>query len=482
MDASTQAQTPSHGVTRREIVLIGVVVAGAFIAILNQTVLSPALPKLMQTFGITAGTAQWVTTIYMLVNGIMVPVTAYLIDRFSTKLLFVGSMVVFMIGSVLAGWAPSFPFLIFGRVLQAMGAGIQLPLVAYVPMLIFPREKRGTAMGMAGIVMSCAPAVGPVLAGWIIDAFGWRMMFYAIVPLAAVVTILSLIFFENVGERKRPHLDLLSILLSTLAFGGLLYGLSNASNLGWVNVLVIAPLVVGVFALIWFIRRQLHLDEPLLQLKVLKTPVFAYSAMIVTIINCALSVGSIVLPIYLQTVMGFSAFVTGILMAPGAIASIIMSPISGVLFDRHGPRVIVVMGLAALTASLVALSFIGPSTPVYLLICFYVLQSFGQTIANMPVNTWGINSLHNDFIAHGNAISNTGRQVGGSISTALIITIMTMVTNHSQAAEPVLRTASGVRAAYGASAVVAAVALIIAIFKVKAPKEEGIKIEGSKGK
>lgn len=454
-------------VARKDILVIGIVVAGAFIAILNQTVLSPALPKLMQNFQITAGTAQWVTTIYMLVNGVMVPVTGFLIDRFSTRKLFIGSMCIFMVGTLLCAAAPSFSILIFARVLQAMGAGVQLPLVVYVPMLVFPREKRGTAMGMAGIVMSCAPAIGPVAAGWVIDAFGWRMMFAGIMPLSVLVTVLSIFFLRNVGEAKKPHLDLFSVLLSTLAFGGLLYGFSNASNLGWINVLVIVPVIIGAVLLIWFIRRQLHLKEPLLQLSVLKTPVFAYSAFIVTVINSALAVGSIIMPLYLQNVTGCSALVTGMLMAPGAVVSIFMSPISGLLFDRFGPRAIAIIGLLALTGALAALTMIGPDTSKLYLVCVYMLQSFGLTLANMPVNTWGINSLRNEYIAHGNAISNTGRQVGGSICTALIITVMTMVIKASHADSPVIAMSNGIRVSYGVCACVAAVALITAIVKVR---------------
>lgn len=467
MSKTKQAATVQAGVTKRELLAIAIIIAGAFIAILNQTVLSPALPKLMETFDITTGTAQWVTTIYMLVNGIMVPITAYLIDRFSTRLLFIGSMLAFIVGTVLAACAPVFPILIVGRILQAMGAGIQLPLVGYVPMLVFPREKRGMAMGMSGIVMACAPAVGPVVAGAIIDSFGWRAMFVMMLPLSMIVVLLSVFFLTNVGEQKHPHLDVMSIGLSTVAFGGLLYGFSSASNLGWANAVVVIPIILGAGALVWFIHRQFHLEEPLLNLKILKTPIFAYSAAIVTIINSALAVGGIVLPIYLQTVLGCSAFMTGVLMTPGAVISIFISPVSGLLFDKFGPRAISIIGLTSLTVALGALAFIGPNTKIAFLIFIYTLQSFGLTIANMPVNTWGINALDNAYIAHGNAISNTGRQVGGAISTALIITIMTTVTRTSQAATPILATASGVRAAYAVSAAVAFVALLLAILKVK---------------
>lgn len=472
MKNKNAASSKHSKVTRREILVLAIVIAGAFIAILNQTVLSSALPKLMEDFQITAGTAKWVTTIYLLVNGIMVPVTAFLIDRYPTRKLFIVSLLSFIAGTVLTGSAPNFGLLIIGRILQAIGAGVQLPLVAVIPMIIFPVEKRGTAMGMTGIVMSCAPAVGPVVAGWIIDAFGWRMMFWSILPLAVILLVVSFIFLTNVGELKHPHLDIFSVVLSTLAFGGLLYGFSNASNMGWVSPLVILPLIIGAVALVWFIRRQFHIKEPLLELRVLKTPKFAYSAIIVTVINSALSAGSIVLPLYLQNVLGLSAFQTGMLMMPGATASIIVSPLSGMLFDKFGPRVISIVGLLGLTGALTGLAFIGPAPPIPYLVCIYVLQFAGLTLANMPVNTWGLNALKNEYIAHGNAISNTGRQVGGSISTAIIVTIMTMVTTAHQSAGPVLSAASGIRAAYGVSAGVAAVALVVAILKVRPDKSK----------
>lgn len=470
--------TTQHKATRKEITIIGVVLAGAFLAILNQTVLSPALPKLMETFSITAGTAQWVTSIYLLVNGIMVPISGFLIDRFPTRKLFFASMIAFIAGTALCAIAPDFGMLIVGRILQAAGAGVQLPLVAVVPMLIFPPEKRGTAMGMSGIVMSCAPAAGPVVAGALIDAMGWRAMFWSMVPLAIIVLLVSFFLLANVGELKRPHLDVPSILLSTVAFGGLLYGFSSASTLGWMSPMVVVPIVVGIAALVWFVRRQLSIDEPLLRLRVLKRATFAYSAVIVTVINSALSVGSVILPIYLQNVLGLTAFETGVLMTPGAVCTIFLSPISGMLFDRFGPRVIAVVGLTGLFGSMLALAFVGSTTAVWYLVCAYVIQSSGLTLANMPITTWGLNSLDNDQIAHGNAISNTGRQVGGAISTALIVTVMTMVTSANAAAGPVESTAAGIDVAYGISAAIAAVALVLAILKVH-NKRKPLRAEGA---
>ena len=326
--------------TARQIRIVGVVVFGAFLALLNQTVMSPALPAIMTDFGIDASTAQWIMSIYPLVSGIMVPVSAFLIDRFSTRVLFFAATAAFAAGTALCAAAPTFFLLICGRVLQAAASGVLLPLVSVVPMLVFPVEKRGTAMGVAGIVMSAGPAVGPVLGGAIIDAYGWRVTLGCIVPLALAVLLCGVFLLENVGEAKRPKLDVASIALSTIAFGGLLYGFSSASTLGWTSIAVLGTIIAGIVCLIAFVKRQLTLEEPLLDLRCLKSSDFAVAAIVVTLINAACLVTNTLLPILLQTAMGASALETGIVMLPAAAAGILISPISGIVFDKFGPRTI----------------------------------------------------------------------------------------------------------------------------------------------
>ena len=347
---------------------------------------------------------------------------------------------------------------------------MQLPLVAVVPMLVFPPEKRGTAMGMAGIVMSAGPAVGPVAGGAIIDAFGWRLMFWAIVPLALIIAVASWFLLDNVGELKDPRLDLPSVLLSTVAFGGMLYGFSSASSLGWGSPLVVAPIAVGAVALVAFVRRQRRLSEPLLRIGTLKTPVFRSAAILVTLINAAAAVTNVTLPIYLQTSLGASAFETGMVMLPAAAVGIFISPVSGIVFDRFGPRGIGIAGLALFTGALAALSQVNVGTSVLVVTVLCALQASGQALANMPLNTWGVNALPNDMIAHGNAVANTGRQVAGAISTALIVTVMTGVTASNAAAGVQASTAQGVGVAYGVCAAISAVALVLCVAKVRAAK------------
>ena len=459
---------PANGrITGTQIRIVAVVVLGAFLALLNQTVMSPALPVIMSDFAIDASTAQWIMSIYPLVSGIMVPVSAFLIDKFSTRALFFGATLVFALGTLLCAAAPDFLFLIIGRVLQAAGSGVLMPLVSVVPMLVFPVEKRGTAMGMAGIVMSAGPVVG----GAVIDTYGWRTMIGAIVPLAILVLVLGVFMLKNVGELKNPKLDLPSVVLSTIAFGGLLYGFSSASSMGWGNPVVLGSIVAGVVCLVLFVVRQGKIEDPLLQLGTLKTREFRVAAIIVTLINAACLVTNTLLPLLLQTSLGASAFETGMAMLPAAAVGIIISPISGVVFDKFGPRAISIVGLALMTGALFLLSLSTVNTPILVVALFCMLQSAGQSLANMPVNTWGVNALKNDMIAHGNAIANTGRQVAGGLCTALIITVMTSVTASAGVdASTQVATAVGAGVAYKVCAAIGLVSLICAIFSVRTKK------------
>ena len=253
-------------------IVVGVIVVGSFIALLNQTVMSPALPALMRDFNITTGTVQWVTSVYMLVSGIMVPISGYLIDKFSTRKLFAGALATFMVGTLLCAVAPNFVLLLVGRILQSAGSGVLLPLVAVVPMLVYPPDKRGTAMGMAGIVMAAGPAIGPVVGGLVIDGFGWRPMFIGIAVVALVILVGGTMMLKNVGELKNPKLNVLSVILSTIAFGGLLYGFSSASTMGWSSPVVIISIVVGLVAFVAFVYKQVKLDEPLLRCLLYTSP------------------------------------------------------------------------------------------------------------------------------------------------------------------------------------------------------------------
>ena len=456
----------SNVISRKDKFMVAIIIAGAFTAVLNQTVMAPMLPSVMREFGIDAAVGQWATTIFMLVNGLMVPITAFLISRFSTRQLFFAAMILFTAGTLICATSVAFWMLLCGRVFQAMGAGIQLPFVAVTIMRVFPKERRGFALGINGIVLGCAPAFGPTFAGWLADSFGWRYTFFSITPIAVIVTIFATIFLRNFNTSSKQHLDWLSVAFSTIGLGGLLFGFSMAGSVGFTSPEVYGSIIVGVIIFIFFVRRQWTSEQPLLNLRVLKNRTFAISTAMVMIIHSGLSVGMVITPIFLQNVLHETATLSGLTLMPGAIVMASLSPVTGYLFDRFGPRFLCIIGLACLTVGTGLLSFIDASTsPLYITIV-YTFRMGGMSLVNMPLNTWGINSLPDNMIAHGNAISNTSRQVASSIGTAILITFMMMIVNANAFRGEEVALSMGVNMAYGCSAIVAAVALVLAILVV----------------
>lgn len=462
-----RTDTQKSLISPKDLFVVAIIISGGFITILNQTVLSPALPSIMRDYGITASEGQWLTTAFMLVNGIMIPITAYLIDRFTTRALFMGSMFIFALGTLVAGFAPTFSVLLLARVLQAIGAGVQMPLGSVVMMLLFPKEKRGMAMGLVGIVIAFAPAVGPTLAGWIVDTWGWHVIFRAIAPLAALVILCGALFLRNVGEVTHPKLDGLSIIYSTLAFGGLLYGFSAAGSYGWLSPLTIIPLIIGTVVLVVYVKRQLSIEQPLLNLRVLKSHIFSYATILSMIVSAAIIAGTVIFPIYLQDVMHYSALTSGLAMLPAAVVMGIMSPISGMLFDRFGPRTLSLIGLGIMTVTTASFCFLSTQWRLSALCMVFCIRTFGMSMVNMPINTWGLNALDNKVVAHGNAVNNTARQVAGSIGTAIMITIMTTTTAaHTPDKGAVQGMLDGMNASFAFATLLGIIAFVLAFFKV----------------
>ena len=417
------------GLTRKQIVMLAVLVFGTFVTVLNQTVVSPALPSIMSEMSVDAATAQWLTTGFTLVNAIMVPITAFLTDRFTTRRLFLVSMILFTCGTALAAWGPNFPVLLSGRLVQAAGAGILMPLVMTVLMWTFPVDRRGTAMGVFGIVIAFAPAAGPTVAGIIIDQANWHVMFWIIAALCLVVIFFAGAVLERGGEtNKDVTLDVLSVILSTIGFGGLLYGLSAIGSYG-VTADSAAGVVIGAVALVFFFRRQLRMEHPMLQVRVLANRKFLIATIIVMLVQGALLAGGILLPILLQSYMGFSATTSGLVLLPGAIIMGAMGPVAGRLFDKHGPRVLAVTGTGILALTTSAFIFMGPGTGLVTHTVIYTVRLFSLSLVNMPISTWGMNALPDKLVNHGTSVQNTFRQVAGSLGTAIIVSTSTAVQN-----------------------------------------------------
>lgn len=454
------------GITPQMIIVNAVMIFAGFVAILNSTLLTPALPSMMRDLNVDAATVQWLTTGYMLVSGILIPITAFLLDRFTTRALFFAAMGLFTLGTVIAGFSNSFAILLVARMLQASGSGIMMPMGQTVMLLTIPKRYRGVGMGMIGIVMCVAPAIGPTASGIIIDLFGWHMLFRIIAPLALLCILVAFFYLENFGETRKVSLDVPSVILSTLTFGGLLYGFSAMGSSG-LSPMVIGTLIVGTVSAIFFTRRQLSMDKPFLDLGILKNRSYMISTVLTMIVQASIMFGAVLSPIYVQTLRGFNATASGLMMLPSSIVMMIMSPISGRWFDKYGARVMAIPGLAISALASIPFVVMGTNTSLVVLAIAYAVRSFGMSLVNMPLNTWGLNALDNAHIAHGTAIGNTFRQVASSFGTAIMITIMSVFIAVNPDPTAILTQIHGINAAYGAGTILLVLSLLLTILFVK---------------
>ncbi|SUM81285.1 MDR family MFS transporter [Staphylococcus cohnii] len=410
----------------KRIPLFIVLLSGAFITILNQTLLGTALPPIMKDLQVSESTVQWLQSIFMLVNGIMIPVTAFLIERFTSRQLFLTAMSIFAAGTLLCAVGIDFSMLLIGRVLQAAGAGIMMPLMQTILFLTFPKEKRGTAMGLFGLVIAFAPAIGPTLSGILVEHLSWRSVFYVVFPIAIIIIIASIFLLKNVTETTHPKLDIASVILSTLGFGGLLYSFSSVGEAGWTSVQFIAPLVVGIVSLVIFIRSQLNLKEPMLEFRVFNYSIYTLGTILSMFVFGVLIATNIILPLYMQNMLQYSALKSGLVLLPGAIIMGMMNPITGYLFDKFGGKWLARIGLFVLVVSTLPFTMLTEHTTFTYLATSNALRMVSIAMVMMPMTTLAINQLPNDLIAHGTAMNNTFRQMAGAIGTAVFITIMSV--------------------------------------------------------
>ncbi len=486
--------------------MMAIMFIGAFVAFLNNTLLNVALPTIMTEFSVKPSEVQWLTTGYMLVNGILIPASAFFIQKFTNRRLFITAMMLFSLGTLLAMLAPKFGVLIIARMIQASGSAMMMPLLMNVMLTAFPIERRGAAMGLFGLVMFTAPAIGPTLSGWVIEHYSWRTLFGIVLPIALLTLIYAVFRLRNITPNRDVKLDVFSLVLSSIGFGGLLYGFSSAGDRGWDSIHVYGTIAIGAIALVLFIVRQLKMEDPLLDFRIYKHPMFALSSAISIVLSMSMFSAMILTPLYVQTIRGISPFHSGILMLPGAILMGIMSPITGRLFDKYGARTMAVIGLTVTIITTFYLSQLTMESGYYYIMMIYTIRMFGISLVMMPVMTNGLNQLPMVSNPHGTAMNNTLQQVSGAIGSALLLTIMTkrmesagarlfdeaMASGNAptskesiQALEEMLGAKAmleGINFAFFISTLIAAVALLLSFFirRVKPRKEEAALSEEQK--
>lgn len=453
-------------------IIISFVVAG-FIGLFSETALNMALNNLIIGFGIKETTAQWLTTGYLLTLGILVPVSGLILQWFTTRQLFITSLIASIIGTFIAAVAPTFSVLMIARVVQAVGTALLLPLMFNTILLIIPPHKRGKIMGIIGLVIMFAPAVGPTISGLIHRTLSWHWIFWISLPLLIAALIYGIIFMQDVTKPTKPKIDILSIILSTIGFGGIVFGFSNAGEGGgWGSPTVIVSMVAGGIALVLFSIRQLTMKQPILNLRAFKYPMFTVGLLMVVVCMMAILSSMILLPLYLQTSLALSTFAAGLLLLPGGIINGILSPVMGGLFDRFGPKWLTIIGITIVTVSMFGFSTISMETSSAFIIGLHIVMMVGISMVMMPAQTNGLNQLPPELYPDGTAIMNTLQQVAGAIGTAVAISILSAGTsNFMETVEDkqnplnqVLAFTEGIQDAFVFAIILSVVGLVISLF------------------
>lgn len=458
------------GIEKEKRQMIGVLLVGTFITVLNAMLLTSALPAIMSDMQISATTVQWLTSGYSLTEAVVIPLAAFLMGRFDTRKLFLGGMSIFAVGSIISAVSPVFGLLLLGRVLQACATGFVMPMVFSVILLIIPREKRGGAMGAIGLIIGFAPTIGPSLSGVLVDTVGWRAIFGIVAVCAVLVVLYAAKAVKPYGDFKRSRFDVPSFLLSTIGLICLLYGLSSLSSS--TNLVVnIVLIIVGVALLATYATRQLHLEQPMLRVDILKVRNYRTAVICVAVFQATVMGVGTVMPLYIQGALGESATISGLTLLPGAAISAFAGLVSGRIFDKRGVRIPVTIGTIIIVIGAIGFTMLGIDAPIAAVAVVYGLLVIGMQFTMTPLNTWGVNSLPNEAIQHAQSTSNTINQVAASFGIALLVTVSSAVSGQTVSADTAQQLYAGYHAAFYVVVLLAVIAAIMIVTLVRDKKQ-----------
>jgi DHA2 family lincomycin resistance protein-like MFS transporter len=455
-------------------VVIGLLVGSAFVMILNETIMSVALPALIVDLNIAASTAQWLTSGFLLTMAVVIPMSGSLLQRFPVRRIYLVSMALFCTGTLVAALAPGFAVLLAGRIVQACGTAVMMPLLMTTVMTLIPADRRGQMMGTITIVIAVAPAIGPTLSGFILGSLDWRWMFWIVLPIALVALTAGLVWLRVDDERQQPTpIDPVSVPLSAIAFAGLVFGLSllGESAHGRQGVPPWLPMTIGAVAMVLFGARQGQLqrrDRAFLDLRPFTYRRFSVSLALVILGFMGLFGAIIMGPLYVQDVLGKSTLISGLATLPGGLLMGIAGPLVGRAYDRHGATRLVVPGSAMLCVALWGFTTLSAASPIWKLIALQTIMMVGLSMMFTPLMTDALGVLPDRLYSHGSAILTTLQQVAGAAGTALFVTVMTKASHAGGAPD-----LPGVHAAFTVAAVISVVAVVTAFFTARRPTPAG---------
>ncbi|GAA2855725.1 MDR family MFS transporter [Microbacterium arabinogalactanolyticum] len=475
---TTPAQGASPGfIPAKDMAVIWVLLAAAFVAILNETTMGMAIPHLITDLGITPIAAQWVTSAFMLTMAVVIPITGFLLRRFTTRQMFLSAIALFSVGTLLAALATGFPMLLGARVVQASGTAVMMPLLMTTIMNLVPAASRGRMMGRVSVVISLAPAIGPTMSGFLLDHFGWRAIFVVVLPIALVAMFIGWRWLTNVGETMHAPIDALSIVLSAFGFGGLVFGLSQIGGMGsgasWMPMAI--ALAVGVVGLGLFLWRQVALqkeDDALLDLRVFASRDFSLSMAQMFLLSLAFFGSITVIPLFLQDALQLKALDAGLVVLPGALAMGLLGPVIGRIYDSHGTRILLIPGSILAAAMLWLFTTLSTGSSVWLVMVAQTLLSVGLALSFTPLFTASLASLKPKFYSYGSAVIGTIQQVAGAAGIAVMMAVFTTIVNAGGGTEVPAAVAAGTRTSVTIGAVIATIT-IIGAFLIRKPEDDG---------
>lgn len=448
-----------------------VLLLGSFLALFNETILNVALPKLMVEMNISAVTSQWLTTGYVLVVGILVPVTAFLINTFTTKQLYVSAMGLFLLGTILAAASSSFTTLLISRLIQGSGTGMLIPIMMNSALVITPHEKHGSTMGLCISIMTLGPALGPTVSGLLLQSFSWHALFILIIPFIVICIAGGLVFLKNTSEITKPKIDYLSIILSTIGFAAIIYSVSSAGSSSFTETLIL--FAIGLIALFAYGKRQLTLEQPILEIRTLKKAKFSIGIILVILIQMFQFSINMLLPMLLQDGLKTSSFVSALSLLPAILLGCILTPFVGKIFDKIGGRILIPSGLAIMSLFTFIMSRTTPSFSVAIMALLYCFIMVGLSMSMSTSQTMALSQLNPKNRADGVAIVNTAMQIAGALGSALFVGIMTVYQNkylESTANNPVNAIYSGFRHSVAVAAALMALGFLLS-FKLNSKKK-----------
>ncbi len=463
----------------RDRTVIAVLLVSTFVVILNETIMSVALPVLMTDLQVSASVGQWLTAGFLLTMSVVIPITGFLIRRVRTRTLFGVAMTLFSAGTLIAAIAPGFPVLLAARVVQASGTAIMLPLLMTTVMTLVPPARRGAVMGNISIVISVAPAIGPTVSGIVLSMFGWRHMFWLVLPIALAALLLGMRRITSIGEPTSTRIDILSVVLAALGFGGLVYGLSSVghSSGGTISPVVWSAFAVGVVGLVAFVLRQLALqrtDRALLDLRTFRSTTFTIASVMMMLMMATLLGTIVLLPIYLQNVLMLEPLTTGLLLLPGGLLMGVLGPVVGRLYDRFGARALLVPGTIATSAALWSTTMFTAESSIVQVLGFHLLLSVGLALVFTPLFTSGLGAVPPHLYSYGSAIFGTTQQLAGAAGVALLVSVLSVRSAEmaGQGASVIEQTAGGVHAAFLVAATLSLFA-IVGAFMIRSSASPG---------